>query len=323
MKLSTREIVGVVIIVLVLAFVFITMTGVFKKPSSEEVVETGNQAFTTTITYNGHEYTYNNHLTNILFLGVDTNDMLGDWSGSEAAGQSDSIFILTLNDETHEVFILQINRNSMTELDMFNVGGQVTETRYGQVTLQYAYGTGGAQSAWAAKRTVSEMLGGLRIDSYLVMNIPGIAPINDTLGGVDVTMPRDYTVIDPSMTNGATVHIMGDMAVRFVRYRDINEFNSVADRMERQVLYITALLDKLTANGALGMYDVIEPYLGNHVITDMSAEYIDSLSDYNYTNCRVDLVPGEMVMGERYEEYYIDEEALQEYIINNYYILVE
>lgn len=312
--------VGIVIGVLVIIALFAGVIIHFLNTSDNEPIEEGVQIPENVIYYNGSRYIYNSNIINILFLGIDTTDSLDRFTEPAYAGQSDGIFILSLNRETGEASILQINRNAMTDIDIYSTAGQVYKTIPGQVTLQYAYATGGSHSAWAAKKTISEMMFNLPIDGYFVMNIEGIAAINDALGGVDVTMPCDYTVIDPEMTEGATVHLMGEASQSFVRYRDVNEFNSVEDRMVRQVLYITAFLDKLCSGNALDVYNVISPYLNDTIITNLSADELNSLASYEYSGCQVDLVPGRMVETDRYEEYYIDEDALELYIVEHFYL---
>lgn len=294
------------------------------KKKETPVVEDPEQGQTigSVIEVDGKKYIYNSNLVNILFLGIDTTDTLDKFTEPSHAGQSDAIFILTLNKETKEASILQINRNAMTDIDIYDKSGQIIRTENAQVTLQYAYGTGGAQSCWASSNTVSEMLYELPLSGYFTMNMAGINQINDDLGGVDIVMPCDYTEIDPSMTSGATVHIEGDMAEKFVRYRRW-EFNSVKDRMERQVLYITALMDKLCQRSAADIYGVISPYLDDVIITNLSVDELNSLADYTYSDCRVDLLPGEMIDTDMYEEYILDEEMLKNYIISTYYLPYE
>lgn len=284
-----------------------------------ETSETSGQVIGSVIEYNGEQYIYNSDITNILILGVDTEDPLNEFSETSNAGQSDAIYILSINRSTNESFIIQVNRNTMTDIDIYNDASQVEYTIPGQVTLQYAYGVGGTQSCWAAKKTISEMLFDLPLNSYFTMNISGISEINDLIGGVDVELTNDYTEINGDWTAGSTTHLEGEEAERFVRYRDINVFNSVEGRMERQVIYIKALFDKLSGMGAANMYDMLSPYFGDTIITNLETDDFELLSDINFESCPVYTLDGETEMGERYEEFYLDEDAMQEFVISHYY----
>ena len=325
--MSKKNLIAFIITTTLVVLLFAAyFTGVFRKSSNTDSVpsvETSRQYIGDYVEYNGYLYTYNINLKNYLFLGIDTRDTLNRFTEPAFAGQSDAMFLLTVDSVTGESRILQINRNTMVDIDVYNSDEQIVKTMPGQITLQYAYATGGSHSVWAAKRSVSNLLYNIPIDAYFVMNLEGINAINDAVGGVDIVMPRDYTVINRSMTSGANVHISGDMAESFVRYRDINEFNSVADRMDRQVLYITALLDELSSRGENSMYNILEPFIGDVIITNMDQNEFRILAQYSYSGCHVDFLPGETVMGEMFEEFNVDRGALQDYIIRNFYVLCE
>ena len=78
------------------------------------------------------------------------------------------------------------------------MNGEKLGKEKGQIALQYAYGDGGRKSCWLTKNAVSELLYGVKIDAYLAMTIEGIAKATDLIGGVTLTVPEDYTDIDPS-----------------------------------------------------------------------------------------------------------------------------
>ena len=281
-----------------------------------------SQAFELTVEWNGKEYVYNENLTNVLFLGIDKSDIIDDTYAPGDAGQSDCIILLSLNEETQEAVIIQINRNTMTEIDIYDYSGYYLKSIEGQLALQYAYDIGGEDSCLAVKKTVGEILEGVEIDGYFALDIDGVPEINDVLGGVDVYMEEDYTYIDESFIEETTVHLEGTLAQKFVQYRDTDVFDSVSDRMERQVDYITALITQMNSTSGTDLYETLSPYMGTYVITDLTAEEMNALRRYTYLTDDVLYLPGETVMGEVYEEYYIDEEALEELIMTTFYVEV-
>ena len=289
-----------------------TDTGTYSQAISQE-----------TVTWDGKEYVYNENLINILFLGTDSSDMLDTTYIPGDAGQSDCIIILSLDEEIHQARILQINRNTMTNIDVYNMAGRVVETLYAQIALQYAYCTGGENSCYAVKNTVSELLYGLEIAGYFTLDISGVAEINDALGGVEITLSEDYTQIDSSLTAGSTILLEGELAEKFIRYRDTDEFNSVQDRMERQVIYITALIEQIKGSGKDAVYDLLSPYFDTYILTDLTAEELNSLASYTYLTDEVAYLPGEALQGEVYEEFYADDEELQALVIEMFYTQVE
>ena len=77
-----------------------------------------SQDWITEIMYEGKTYCYNTNLTNILFLGIDNESGIRDDNMPSEAGQSDCIILLTLDSESKKGRILQIPRDTMTEVDI-------------------------------------------------------------------------------------------------------------------------------------------------------------------------------------------------------------
>lgn len=277
------------------------------------------------ITYEGKQYSYNDNLTNILFLGIDNSAGIQDDNMPSDAGQADCIMLLTLDKEKKEARILQIPRDTMTEIDVYNVAGNKFSTVDAQIATQYAYCIGGESSCWATEKTVSELLYDLPIDAYLAMDYTSIARVNDAIGGVEITIPQDYTMIDPAFVEGATLKLTGEQAHDYVRYRDRNADFSNNDRMQRQVQYVPALIDTIKKNMVAeeDYYNVLYPLVEKYMVTDLSEDHFKELVDYELVTSDIQFLPGEGKKGEIYEEFYVDEEKLQKMLIETFYILEE
>lgn len=294
-----------------------------KKVEASQTSERQSQADANTVEWKGKKYTYNNDLINILFLGIDKSEQINDSYAPGDAGQADCIMLLSLDKSSKQGRILQINRNTMTEVDIYDVSGNYFTSIDSQLATQYGYSIGGASSSWAMEKTVSELLYNVPIDGYFSMDMSGIPEINDALGQVTVTMADDYTQIDPSFQKGSSVKLTGEQAEEFLRYRDNDEFNSNEGRMHRQVEYVTAMLDTVQSTGSRKLYDILSPYLDTYIVTDMDADQLNAFASYQYLTDDVNYLPGETVQGEIYEEFYVDEEALQDQIIHTFYKEVE
>lgn len=287
--------------------------------SSGEVISQADSSHNT-IVYEGNTYEYNSNLENYLFLGVDTKEevVLQDTPGT--AGQADCIMILSMDKETREGRILQISRDSMTDVDLYDANGNYYTTINAQIATQYAYGNGKDTSCWAMKKTVSELLYGLPLDGYISLNIEGIRAMNDAVGGVTITIPEDYTFIDPAFVEGSQITLTGEQAERYVRYRDINQQGSNNGRMKRQVQYIPALISAIReqAGSSGDFYGTYQNILAPYMVTDMSVDQINRLSDYALSD-EVAYVPGEAVPGEQNEEFVVNEEKLKKILIKMFY----
>ena len=284
-----------------------------------------SQSSISEITYDGKQYRYNHNLINILYLGIDNNDVIRNDMMPGNAGQTDCIMILSLNKETKQAKILQIPRDTMTEIDIYNRSGEAFKTVTEQIATQYAYCTGGTNSCWAAKKTISEMLYDLPIDGYLAMDMASISLVNDAIGGVTLKIPKDYTMINPEFQKGVTLTLKGEQAYDYVHWRDTNASFSNNDRMERQVQYIPAMIDTIRNNAELekNYYDVIYPLVEKYITTDLQENEINELAQYELAVSDIQRLPGEGKKGEIYEEFYLDDEELQKMLIETFYILKE
>ena len=283
---------------------------------TEQVQTTGDN-----VIYEGKTYEYNKNLTNILFMGIDKEAQVLTEDIPGTAGQADCIMILSLDQSDKTCRVLQISRDSMTGIDIYDSSGNYYTSIDAQLATQYAYGTGGENSCWAMKKTVKELLYGLPIEGFFSMSIEGIGTFNDALGGVTLTVPEDYTNIDPAFEQGAEITLSGSQAEKYVRSRDTNVEGSNNERMERQVQFVSALFSQLkemeTASQISyeSLYQTMEPYL----VTDLSVEQIKAMASYTYLSDETEYVPGKVVPGEKNEEFHVDEDALQKLVLKMFY----
>jgi len=319
-----KKVLLLILFLLVCLIVAWVLKNVLKEPEAEWD-DDQSQMDINQITYEGKQYSYNTNLINILFLGVDNTDMLTEDNLPGEAGQSDCIMILTLDKEKKEGRILQIPRDTMTEVDLYDTSGNYSTTVTEQIATQYAYSIGGKSSCFATKQTVSELLYELPIDGYLAMEYSSIAIVNDAVGGVTITVPQDYTMIDPAFEKGATLKLTGEQAHSYVRWRDTNASFSNNDRMERQVGYIPALIETIQNHvGEDGnYYKSLYPLVEKYMITDLSEDEINALAEYKLNTSDVQYLPGEGKKGEKYEEFHVNEKKLQKMLIEMFYILEE
>ena len=64
---------------------------------------------------------------------------------------------------------------------------------------------------------------------------------------------------------------------------------------------------------------MLKSYLGKGIITNLSAKKMYDLKNYNYNTDEIYYLPGEMIQGEKYEEYIVDNDELEEMVINLFY----
>lgn len=277
------------------------------------------------ISYSGKDYIYNKDIESILFMGIDKQGevVLKDTPGT--AGQADSIMLLVTDKADKSFRILQVSRESMVDVDVYDVSGEYYTSVEAQINMQYAYGNGEERSCWLMKNKVSELLFGLPIKGYVSMNISAIPILNDAVGKVTLTVPEDYTDIDPAFTKGAELTLSGEQAERYVRGRNVEVSGSNNQRMERQLQYIASFVqqasEKISGGGSLA--DQILSKVDSYVVTDMTADELKEASQYTYRAEENEIVPGKVVQGDEYDEYYVDDDALYASIIKMFYKEIE
>ena len=83
---------------------------------SEETDDTGDYR---TVTWQGTTYKYNDHLSNFLFLGVDTREKAETETGSADAGQSDALYLISWDRVDNQVTLISIPRDTMTPIEVW------------------------------------------------------------------------------------------------------------------------------------------------------------------------------------------------------------
>lgn len=275
------------------------------------------------VEYKGETYKYNDHLSNYLFLGIDTREAVDTYQSQADAGQADAIFLVSMDRATEKIKVLFIPRDSMTRIEVFNPYGQSLGETTDHLNIQYAFGDGKEKSCELMKTAVSDMLDGLPIQGYCSMNMDGISVITDFVGGIQLTIPDDSLAdVNPKYKKGAVVDITGETAEQFVRYRDIGKTQSALVRQERQKTFLQALVQKAQekagedAGFVTGLYDSVKSYtvtnMGNDIFAKLLAASQNGITD-------TETVPGEGTHGENFDEYHIDEDALSDLIISMFY----
>ncbi|GAB5617058.1 hypothetical protein JCM31739_18830 [Faecalimonas canis] len=270
------------------------------------------------ITYKGEKYKYNYNLRTVLFMGVDKEGEIEEKKVG-GGGQTDSLVLFAMDTEKKTTQALSVSRDTMTDIRTYDMSGEFLSTERAQLALQYAYGDGKAKSCVLTREAVSNLLYQTPVNSYVALTMEGFSRIADELGGIRITVPQDYTHINPAFKKGETITLNGKMAEQYVRYRDTSASGSNNERMERQSQFIEALVKQLQINmkekkDAVHLYRKMKPYM----VTDISEEELEKMINYEFEG-KVEKVPGTVQKGEKYDEFIVDNEKLQEKVINMFY----
>ena len=282
-----------------------------------------------TLEKDGQTYQYRRGLTTILLMGIDTRLEYDDVrEGFRNGGQSDFLLLLVIDERNETVTPIHINRDVMTEITILGVLGESIGTIETQLCLSHGFGDGKEESCEYTCDAVRNLLLGVDIDYYISMNLDGISELNDLMGGVTVTLNEDLTAFDPTMTAGTTMTLHGMQAEYFVRQRYYIGDGSNMGRMERQRQYMAefaklayARLEE-SADFIGELFDQLKPMLVTNMARGAMINTAWGARDYALAQTRT--LEGENVVGpDDHMEFYADEEALRDMVIELFYEPVE
>lgn len=197
-----------------------------------------------TIEYNGVTYAYNSDVVTFAFMGIDQRDLLTTEETS-VVGRADADIVVALDTSDGTVSVIAIPRDTMVDVDIYNENGVFLNSQNMQLCLAYSVGDGSEQSCRNVTTSMSRILYGVPIEKYFALDLDGIAPLNDAIGGVTVTSLYDFKDFGVAIGVGETVTLKGDLAETYVRSRGHNNLDASLNRTNRQVQYIKAYTQQL------------------------------------------------------------------------------
>lgn len=275
----------------------------------------------------GVKYTPKKDIETILLLGVDKYESAAEHADYINNQHADVLMLLIVDHAAKENTLLQLNRDTMTQIQTLGVMGEDGGTITAQLALSHAYGTGANDSCRNAAKAVSNLLYGVDVEHYLSLKLDAVAILNDAVGGVTVELMDDFTSLDPSFTQGAAVTLQGDQATAYVRARGEVADKTNIHRLERQRQYMTAWAEAFETASAADENFVkklvmdINPYMVSDLTVDQLSDLVDCY--HEYTVKEILTVEGESVRGEEYMEFYVDEDALQQQVLEMFYVPVD
>lgn len=292
----------------------------FDDSMSQAIEEKGK-----TVVYNGKTYALNEHMVSVAFIGFD-NRTTNSASGNDVAGQSDTIMVVALNTDTGKATGIVIPRDSMVDVDTY-ISGNYNGTHAMQICLQYSYGSTSEESSELVARCASRVLYGMPIDYYFTLNVEGVGPLNDAVGGV--TLVPVQSVPSVGISEGVETTLYGKTAERYVQFRDTSTLTSSLDRQRRQVSYLKAFTSKVLQNATgdpaalLSLYQTAQDYTWTNLGFDQFSYLASTMLAKGMTSFDVVTLDGEMGEGETYAEFHLNQDAVYQTVLDTYYTPVD
>ena len=262
----------------------------------------------------------------MLLLGIDHNIQSEKEVGS--GGQSDVILLVGLDTTNGKTTLLNISREAYAEVDVYSRDNAYITTRMEQITLAYACGNARESSCENTLRSVSRLLYGLPISSYLAIDMYGIKEANEAVGGVTVKSLIDMTL--PSgreLHRGDVIELHGHDLEWYIRTRGY-DLEGNQRRMERQKQYLTEFSKLAVAKTRdnlsfpVDLFSALSPFTVTDLdITDvafLSSTFIAHGAEFDFRTIEgtPDKLNGSTVL-------YLDEIDLFEAVLQMFYVQVD
>lgn len=292
-----------------------------KRQGSLSISDAGNSI--EEIKYQGKNYTLKNDIETLLVIGLDKYD--GDIAniGYNNDQQADFLILLVFDKKNQKCFAIHINRDTMSNVNILGVAGERVDTVVKQIALAHTYGNGREVSCRNTADSVSDLLSGMKINHYVSLTLDSVATLNDSVGGVEVEVLDDFSGIDDSLIKGEKTVLKGNQALLYVRSRYGMEDSTNSHRMVRQRQYINALYEKVMKKSKSDEEYVVNTSLNiaDYLVSDCSINALQKkfqmFSSYEFN----EIIPfeGEFKQGEKFVEFYPDEDSVMSTVVDLFY----
>ena len=275
-----------------------------------------------TVYIDGVAYRPKSTVKNYLIIGIDERGAVD----SNGQAQADFILVLSFDSSDNSYTVMPINRDTMTEILVYDVFTGKAKESVAQIALSHNDGSfteiSNDRKCKNTAKAVSNLLYGIEFKNYASMTMDAVGIIVDCIGGVEVYVEYDMTSIDERLVGGQNVLLDGELAIKFIGARGGVADETNTSRMERQMAFFDAFIKaaksaELDEKLLLECFEKVEDYIVTNAGDSILGEISDKLEKYE-KKATVKL-PGKSRVGQKYMEFHVDEEGLKDIVTNVFY----
>lgn len=221
----------------------------------------------------------------VVLMGIDRVEGTEAGSPESFAGRSDTLLLVRLDPDVGGLNILSIPRDTQVEIP-----------NYGFTKINHANWFGGPR---LVQEVISTNFNNLPVDRYVRVDTGIFREIVDTIGGVEVNVPKAMEYVD--QTQGLYINLQpgmqllnGDKAEQFARFRH-DEYGDIG-RVQRQQILLQALRQKLASPSIIPKIPQLMTLVQSYVDTNLSTEELLAILgfalDLNGEQIRMVMLPG-------------------------------
>lgn len=326
---AIRAIIEIAVVVLVIFAVYFIVRQIDHNSSKNEVAsETGTEQVwkefeqkDVTIKINKKKYTLDHPVKTYLFLGTDKSGNEEATDDEYQGSMADALMLVVIDEQEKSYGILQLNRDTITEVPMLLADGTANASAKMQLCTAHWYGKDKTASCENTVNTVSKMLGGVPIDGYYALQMEAMSLLNHEVGGVTVTLEDDMTSLDPEMKKGTTLTLTDHQAELLIQTRYAMDDDRNTERMRRQQIFMKAFMNKMKeknaedVNATIELYDRLRPYATENINMNELTTILQNVQ--GYSDKGIIIIDGESRIGEKLHdgekhwEFYMDKDSLE------------
>lgn len=326
---AIRAIIEIAVVVLVIFAVYFIVRQIDHNSSKNEVAsETGTEQVwkefeqkDVTIKINKKKYTLDHPVKTYLFLGTDKSGNEEATDDEYQGSMADALMLVVIDEQEKSYGILQLNRDTITEVPMLLADGTANASAKMQLCTAHWYGKDKTAGCENTVNTVSKMLGGVPIDGYYALQMEAMSLLNHEVGGVTVTLEDDMTSLDPEMKKGTTLTLTDHQAELLIQTRYAMDDDRNTERMRRQQIFMKAFMNKMKeknaedVNATIELYDRLRPYATENINMNELTTILQNMQ--GYSDKGIIIIDGESRIGEKLHdgekhwEFYMDKDSLE------------
>lgn len=285
----------------------------------------GEEDETDKVVYNGEEYVYNKKIVTLMLIGIDETE-----DRDLKSARSDVMVLVAINLENNSVKMIICPRDTRAKVRQYQKDGSYTDvTNKLNASFPFGYGNKdknlGAQNVMFCVERLLSFDGKYKvpISKYGGINMDGIAPLTNAVGGVTVKLEQTIQGVGKK---GETVTLNAEQAEIFCIQRKLPGMDgSDINRGKRQMQYLMGLAAKIKQKTAqsltsiLSVYDSMSKYAFTNLSSDEMIAYASYLRNIDLESIEQYQLKGKPQTIDGVSYYIADTEDIEKLIVETFY----
>lgn len=261
-------------------------------------------------------------IVNLLIMGLDSD---AEREAKNMGWRTDVLILCSVNYGDGTMTMMSIPRDSKVKMNKLNSKtGEVTGTTTRKINEAFAQG--GGPNAFGYQNTmdcVKDLIScdgafNIPIDYYLCMDMDGMGPLADSIGGVPVVLDRDLSTVGEK---GEEVLITSSNVEEYLKNRKTG--GNDEGRGARQQQFIISFIKKVQSMGAVKSATMLYNELIQFISTNMTLEEILAFAQFADNEFSLDKITQWRVPSTTSDDghYYelIHEDELYDFVLEHFY----